>query len=484
MSNASLHPLELILRRCAEKAPDPWYPSDYAKETGNARDSLDPYLDQLRLGGLTRLTDWVAGRGQGYALTPAGEEILKNPRQLARLVAGKWSPPVVRENRPTATASSPWERGESVRQSLLYPVQPILTFLLIAINVAIFVIRYASAPLYEQIEDFAVAIPAGLLQGQWWRLLTTAFLHQNELHLGFNMYALYALGQNAERIWGHGRYLAIYVVGALGCTCLALAIQPVPCIGASGAICAIFAAEAAWVYYHRQHLDPRLFFAWQRNFTINLVLLVFISFLPRVSWQGHLGGAIAGFLIALWLNYFQFQPGWRRWLQWVGVLVIPLLSVGLLLRAMDRGSRWREIRDGVKAVKQIRDFNDYYLPQVQSSLREARQKQEQVNELIDKNPTRRDAEQVKQGIVELSAAIDSLDELAGEMRRAGPFVNPLAEEARIAGLKSVEAQLELSRLLKECLEKGKEWTERDEKRLEQQKEETKKAEREWQALVR
>src|SRR6266852_1620488 len=429
MSNASLHPLELILRRCAEKAPDPWYPSDYAKETGNARDSLDPYLDQLRLGGLTHLTDWVAGRGQGYALTLAGEELLKNPRQLARLLAGKWSPVAARENRPTKTSSSPWERGESVRQSLLYPVQPILTFLLIAINVAIFVIRYASAPLYEQIEDFAVAIPAGLLQGQWWRLLTTAFLHQNELHLGFNMYALYALGQNAERIWGHGRYLAIYVVGALGCTCLALAIQPVPCIGASGAICAIFAAEAAWVYYHRQHLDPRLFFAWQRNFMINLVLLVFISFLPRVSWQGHLGGAIAVLLIALWLNYFQFQPGWLRWLQWAAVILVPLVSFGLLLRAMDRGSRWREIRDGVKAVKQIRDFNDYYLPQVHSSLREARQKQEQVNELIDKNPTRRDAEQVKQGIAELSAAIDSLDELAGEMRRAGPFVNPLADEA-------------------------------------------------------
>src|SRR5438034_897707 len=348
MSNASLHPLELILRRCAEKAPDPWYPSDYAKETGNARDSLDPYLDQLRMGGLTRLTDWVAGHGQGYALTPAGEELLKNPRQLARLVAGKWSPPVARENRPTATASSPWERGEAVRQALLYPVQPMLTFLLIAVNVGIFVIRYASAPLYEQIEEFAVAFPGGLLQGQWWRLLTTAFLHQNELHLGFNMYALYALGQNAERIWGHGRYLAIYVVGALGCTCLALAIHPVPCIGASGAICAIFAAEAAWVYYHRQHLDPRLFFAWQRNFMINLVLLVFISFLPHVSWQGHLGGAIAGFLIALWLNYFQFQPGWRPWPQWVGVLVIPLLSLGLLVRTMQTSSQWLTIRRGAE----------------------------------------------------------------------------------------------------------------------------------------
>src|SRR5438874_2397314 len=205
MSNPSLHPLELILRRCAEKAPDPWYPRDYAKETGNARDSLDPYLDQLRLGGLTRLTDWVAGHGQGYALTPAGQEILKNPRQFARLLAGKWSPVAARENRPTATASSPWERGEAVRQALLYPV-------------------------------------------------------------------------------------------------LAMAIQPFPCVGASGAICGIFAGEAAWVFYNRGHLDPRVFSAWNRNFLINVVLIAFISFFPGVSWGAHLGGAIAGLLIALWLN--------------------------------------------------------------------------------------------------------------------------------------------------------------------------------------
>ena len=57
MPESSLNPLESILRLCAAKAPDPWYPSTYAKETGTPRDSLDPYLDQLRMAGLVRLTE-------------------------------------------------------------------------------------------------------------------------------------------------------------------------------------------------------------------------------------------------------------------------------------------------------------------------------------------------------------------------------------------------------------------------------------------
>src|SRR5713101_7198771 len=101
MSDPAKHPLESILLLCAKAAPDPWYPSVYAKESGNARESLDPYLDQLRMGGLIHLTDWVQGRGQGYALTPAGEQVVQNPRLMARLLAGKFiaAQPEPAENR-------------------------------------------------------------------------------------------------------------------------------------------------------------------------------------------------------------------------------------------------------------------------------------------------------------------------------------------------------------------------------------------------
>jgi len=482
MPDPSLHPLELILRQCADKAPEPWYPGDYAKEAGIARDSLDPYLDQLRMGGLTRLTDWVAGHGQGYALTPAGQEILKNPRQFARLLAGKWSPAVVRENRSRGTASSPWERGEAVRQSLLYPVQPVVTFVLVSISVCVFLLQYVANDQYQQIRDLAIVTPLGLLQHQWWRLLTTTFLHGGVLHLAFNMYALYALGQGAERIWGHWRFLAIYLVAALGGSCLAMAIQPVPCVGASGAICGIFAGEAAWVFYNRGHLDPRSFSAWNRNFLINVVLIAFISFLPNVSWASHLGGAIAGFLIALWLNYFQFQPGWRRGLQWVGVVVISAVSVAMLVRTMQTSSQWMTIRRG--ADKE--EFEQKYLPQIQSSRRQADKKIDamKLNDVLSQNPTRRDPTEVDKAMAALSESIDSLDGTAKELHRAGPYSTSVVEEAHKAGLRALEARITYLELAKLCLEKGKNWTDKEEEKLEQQKEEMQRADQEWRALLR
>jgi rhomboid protease GluP len=490
MPESSVHPLESILRLCAAAAPEPWYPSAYAKETNTPRDTLDPYLDQLRMAGLVHLTDWVPGHGQGYALTPAGEDVLKDPRQLARLLAGKWSLRVVRDDRPQARAApSPWERGEAVREALMYPAQPVVTFTLIAVNVAIFVIRYGSKDLYGQIHDWAVASPLALIQHQWWRLLTTAFLHQNELHVGFNMYALYALGQNAERIWGHGRYLLIYVIGALGCTCLALITQPIPCIGASGAVCGIFAAEAVWAYYHREFLNPRIFAAWQRNFVINLVLLVIISFFPNVSWAGHLGGAIAGLLVALCFSYSQSQMGLRRWVSLLGVILVPIVSIGLLVRTMKTSAEWARPPNAValggqkaKSDSELREFNDNYLPQVRSPIGEAKKIEIDVGELLEMRPSRR--KNVDQAIAEIDAGIGSLEPLTAMFRQRDPFVTPLVEEARTAGLNHLEARLELLRLFKECLEKGEKWTEMDEQRLQQQKQNVEKAESEWRALFR
>src|SRR5262245_13653433 len=81
--------LQVILHRCAAAAPEPWYPKTYAETTGTPRDSLDAPLEQLRLGGLIRLTDWVQGRGQGYALTPLGTRALQGPRLLNQLRDGK-----------------------------------------------------------------------------------------------------------------------------------------------------------------------------------------------------------------------------------------------------------------------------------------------------------------------------------------------------------------------------------------------------------
>src|SRR5204863_483354 len=112
-------PREIILLECAAAAPNPWYPKDYAQANGINRDSIDPPLDELRLGGLIHLTDWVQGKGQGYQLTAEGKQFLASPGVHERMRAGE---PVARRRPLTEPPVPPdreghtttWDRGEAV----------------------------------------------------------------------------------------------------------------------------------------------------------------------------------------------------------------------------------------------------------------------------------------------------------------------------------------------------------------------------------
>src|SRR5262245_29104118 len=130
MIDADMHPLEKILNLCSRTAPNPWYPSVYAKQVGKPREELDPYLDQLRMGGFIRLTDWVQGSGQGYMLTEEGNAVLINPRDLARLRSGtlyrapQRQPETLdlRERSDTA-----WQQGEACRAVFQDRSLPVVT---------------------------------------------------------------------------------------------------------------------------------------------------------------------------------------------------------------------------------------------------------------------------------------------------------------------------------------------------------------------
>jgi membrane associated rhomboid family serine protease len=481
MPESSVHPLESILRLCAAKAPDPWYPSAYAKETGTPRETLDPHLDQLRMAGLIHLTDWVSGLGQGYALTPAGEEILKSPRQLARLEAGKWSPNVREsDSRPSGARLSPWERGEAVRESLLYPVRQVITFVLIIINVVAFVLQNQN----RQFRDLLIANPLGLLENQWWRLLTTAFLHAGTLdwpwHLAMNMFALYNLSRVTEGIWGHWRFLAIYLVAAFGGSCLAFISRPAGCIGASGAVCGIFAAWAGWLFFNRQHLPPPLFRAFQRNFLINAVLIVLISFVPGVSWEGHLGGAIAGLAVALCFTYFQSQAGWLRWFQWAAVILVPIVSFGLLVKTMNISAAWGEERE-----KEEGNEINAYLPGMHSVEQKAlKTYSTEVEPLMEQRASRRNSKQVTKVIEHLDEDLQELLDKVEVLQKRKPFSTPFIERARQVRLQLANAWTTLLQLSKECLEKGEQCTKKDEERLKQQEAELAKIQIEWREVLR
>src|SRR5205085_3782365 len=104
-------------------------------------------------------------------------------------------------------------------------------------------------------------------------------------------------------------------------------------VGASGALCGILTSMGVWVYLNRNFLPPNIVSSWMNNVITNIVLITLISILPglRVSWEGHLGGALAGVLVSVPLNYQRFGSGWQKAFGLVGILAVPVLSLGIVV---------------------------------------------------------------------------------------------------------------------------------------------------------
>lgn len=159
----------------------------------------------------------------------------------------------------------------------------------------------------------------GLDDGAWWQVLTGSFTHVEPWHILMNMFALWSLGPMVERPLGRARFLALYVVACLGD---ALAVYWLSgdystTVGASGAIFGLLAAAlvTAW----KVGADTSIF-------RTSLILAVVISIVPGVSWQGHLGGFVAGGLAA---GILVLAPKERRTLvQALGLGALALICLG------------------------------------------------------------------------------------------------------------------------------------------------------------
>jgi hypothetical protein len=102
-------------------------------------------------------------------------------------------------------------------------------------------------------------------------------------------------------------------------------------LGASGSLCGLLVSLAVWLRLQREHLPEQLTAAWSRNIATNVFLLILISFAPNVSWQGHLGGAIGGAVIALPLHYVRYGTLGQRIVAGAALVLIPLgFAAGVL----------------------------------------------------------------------------------------------------------------------------------------------------------
>jgi len=179
------------------------------------------------------------------------------------------------------------------------------TLALIGVNLALFAVVLATgraaSEVYQQSFMLTASLPfyglTGVDGGAWWRLITSAFLHVQVLHIAFNMFALYVLGPPLERLVGQLRMVGIYLTTGLAgsVTVLWLGDPRIPTVGASGAVFGIFGAAIVLMRSRGYDISSLA--------TVLGINLVITFAVPNISWQAHIGGLLVGLVLGAMLAY-------------------------------------------------------------------------------------------------------------------------------------------------------------------------------------
>jgi rhomboid protease GluP len=230
--------------------------------------------------------------------------------------------------------------------------RPRAVWVLLALNIAIYAIptllqivgvTVNGVPINDYILDAGAKSNAAIkLGGQYYRFLTSMFLHGSLLHILFNAWALYAIGPETERIYGTARFLGIYFIAGLAGGVASYAFSPYDAVGASGAIFGLIGALAVFYYTSRTLLGDIA--RRQLGSLITVIMInVFIGFsTPRIDNFAHLGGlaggALLGWLLAprFMVDELIFPPqvarralawGWAATFLFLGLLVFLIMII-------------------------------------------------------------------------------------------------------------------------------------------------------------
>jgi membrane associated rhomboid family serine protease len=215
----------------------------------------------------------------------------------------------------------------------------VVTWTLVGINVAIFLVTWVRPSIVNNLEMLGYARYTytgslhGVAAGEWYRLITSAFLAPATglgglgfMDILFNMWALIFVGPSLEGLLGRARFLAVYLLSAVGGGVMYyfLAPQNEPAVGASGAIFGLF---GAWfVVSRRLRLDTRGIVIL---IGINLALSFFLHNI--IAWQDHIGGLLTGALLTV--AYAYAPKNNRAAVQVVAtVTIVALIAVAVVVR--------------------------------------------------------------------------------------------------------------------------------------------------------
>jgi len=178
---------------------------------------------------------------------------------------------------------------------------PIATFVLLALNVAIFALmEYAGGSQNpEVLLNFGASYGPFIHRGEYWRLVMPMFLHIGWAHLIINSIGLFALGRILESVYGYGRFTVLYVASGIGSSLLSMTLSHSVSAGASGAIFGMAGAMLTVGYLHREAVPRR----WRRAFGGGILPLIILNLalgfsIPGIDNWGHLGGLFVGMLMS------------------------------------------------------------------------------------------------------------------------------------------------------------------------------------------
>lgn len=188
------------------------------------------------------------------------------------------------------------------RRGIPLPLHEVrVTPLLIGLNVVIFLIETVMGGSSNvcTLIFFGAKFNYLIQTGEYWRLGTAMFLHIGLLHLGFNQYALWIFGREVERLFGSGRFLAVYMLSGLLASVTSMMLNSSISAGASGAIFGVVGTQLAFLFRNRDRFGE-----FGRQQAISLLAIVGLNILLGITLPGidnwnHMGGLVSGAVLGL-----------------------------------------------------------------------------------------------------------------------------------------------------------------------------------------
>jgi rhomboid protease GluP len=201
----------------------------------------------------------------------------------------------------------PIARIRPVRAQVRLPERvPFVTYTIIGLTVLVFLLQLMTEDTRLVIAntrcgDLAACLGMKvnnlILAGQWWRFITPVLLHGSLLHIGFNMYALYVLGPEMERHFGHVAFLLLYLASGFAGVVFSFLFTENASLGASTAVFGLMGAHGLFVYRNRKLFGARAQ-AMLRNIAQIALINLLIGLTPGIDNWGHIGGLLGGALFA------------------------------------------------------------------------------------------------------------------------------------------------------------------------------------------